>query len=304
MDRVDEQVAAGIVLFNPDLELLDRLLCALDRNDRNIFVFVNGKTEPAVDDSLARLSKVHTIKSSANIGLGAGLNELVKAAEAAGFKNVLLFDQDSSPEPALPDALCECAEQLQIARAPVAVVGPRLVVPPGENYKPLRYSRRRPSGLPCGSAVDFLPTSGSLVSIAAWREIGPFRVDYFVDGIDIEWCYRAWHQGYACVLADDLEMVHRWGTPAEHRGRNDYQVARQSDLRSYYHFRNAVHSLRLPHMPWRWRAPQFARLVAQAFVFARSRGFQRSSWVLLHRAWAAGLAGRLGPAPPDFASEG
>ena len=294
------RLAAGIVLYHPDPDLLDRLLHALDHNDMHVFVFVNGETEGAVDDSLARVANVHTIRSSANVGQGVGLNEVLKAAEAGGFTHILLFDQDSSPEPGLPSALSDCVRQLQTASERVAAVGPRLVVPPGENYKPLRYSTRRPARLPCGTAVSFLPTSGSLVSIASWRRIGPFRADYFIDGIDIEWCYRAWSHGYACVLVDELEMVHRWGTPAKMRGRREHQIARQSDLRSYYHFRNALYGLRLSHMPWRWRASQLPRLVAQMFLFARSRGFQRSSWTLLRRALAAGWAGRLGSAPPDL----
>ena len=296
-----DRLAAGTVLYHPDPDLLDRLLHALDRNDMHVFVFVNGETTSAVDDSLARISNIDTIRSAANVGLGAGLNEIVRAAEAGGFSHVLLFDQDSSPEPGLPSALSDCVRRLQIASEPVAAVGPRLVVPPGGRYKPLRYSKRRRAGLPCGTAVNFLPTSGSLVSIAAWRRIGPFRADYFIDGIDIEWCYRAWSQGYACVLVDELEMVHRWGVPSAKRGRSGHQIARQSDLRAYYHFRNALYGLRLTHMPWRWRASQVPRLTAQMFLFVQSRGFRRPSWVLLRRALAAGLAGRLGSAPPDVA---
>ena len=38
---------------------------------------------------------------------------------------------------------------------------------------------------------DYVITSGSIITIAAYKEIGPFNNEMFIDFIDIEWCLRA-----------------------------------------------------------------------------------------------------------------
>ncbi|MCV5902536.1 hypothetical protein OFN63_41200, partial [Escherichia coli] len=60
-------------------------------------------------------------------------------------------------------------------------------------------------------AVEFLATSGSLVDIAAFDRIGPFRDDYFIDAVDLEWCFRAWSRSYSCWIARAVAMEHTVG---------------------------------------------------------------------------------------------
>ena len=74
----------------------------------------------------------------------------------------------------------------------------------------------------------------------------------FIGGIDVEWCYRAWAKGWACAVADDITMEHRWGE--DDRGdKVGSQFLRQSPDRLYYYLRNAADGLRLSHMPVRWK---------------------------------------------------
>jgi rhamnosyltransferase len=171
-----------------------------------------------------------------------------------------------------------------------------LTPPPGESFLPIRYDRRAGAGDAALSAVDFLPTSGTLVKVAAWRAVGPFRADYFVDGIDVEWCFRAWSRGQACVLAEQVAMSHRWGHAEEEGGRLP-QILRQSRLRSFYYLRNASHGLRLAHFPPGWKIKTALRLVAQAGLLVLRGGAPLRTLPLVGRAFRDGLGGRLGPAP-------
>ena len=278
------RLVAATVLYKPEAGLLRTLCDALDEGKTSLIAICNSVLEPELRAGLERRATVTPLGDGENIGLGAALNHAMEAAEAAGFTHVMLFDQDSTPEPDLPSALLQRA--LSVG-GNLGAIGPRLVPPPGEGYKPIWYSFRG-SGPSSARPVDFLPTSGSVVPVAAWRAVGPFRADFFIDGIDIEWSFRAWAAGYRMVLADDLTMRHCWGQPAEDARRA--QIFRQGGLRNAYYLRNAVHQLRLDHVPRRWKLRSAARLAAQTLLLA-ARGQGGSAL----KAIRAGWRGELGP---------
>ena len=295
---VRRRLAAATVLYRPDAQVLDALLSPLEAAGVSVFVFVNGPVDAGIEQRLAR-DGIVTLRAAENIGLGAALNAVTEAAAAAGFSQILLFDQDSTPERELPEQLLAAFDRAKgTLPQPVAAIGPRLVAPPGEAYLAPWYWQRS-GGAERLIAVDFLPTSGTLVDLAAFRAIGPFRAGYFIDGIDVEWCFRAWAKGYACLLAEDVAMVHRWGHEAE-EGRRVPQILRQSDLRTYYYIRNTVAGFRLRHMPMRWKAKLAPRLAAQIGLLLKARRFDRAALRLVRRAISDGWRGQLGPAPDDL----
>jgi rhamnosyltransferase len=293
-------VPAATVLYRPDATLLEALLAPLRLRQRRLFIFVNGALDAASERILATLPSVRIIRSGENIGLGAGLNAVVGAASEEGYDQILLFDQDSTPSDALAERLAARFRALDGAPLRLAALGPKLLPPAGSGYLPIRYWRR-PSGVPAlRGAVDFLPTSGSLVSIAAWRQAGPFRADYFIGGIDVEWGYRCWASGFASILAEDIVMDHRWGVEGAAERRGGPQILRSDDTRLYYYIRNGVDGLRLPHMPVRWKARQTAAFVAQLSLLMARRGFAARPVRLILRAIRDGWTGRMGQAPADL----
>ncbi len=278
------RLAAATVLYHPDPSLLTGLCDGLHRAGLPLVAMCNSTIDPDLRAALERQCGVTFLGDGTNAGLGAALNVVMTAAESAGFTHVILFDQDSTPSPDLPRALLERAHEIAGA---LGAIGPRLTPPPGESYKPIWYSYRG-GGRPGARPVDFLPTSGSLIPIAAWRAVGPFRADFFIDGIDIEWSFRAWRTGFQVILADDIAMPHRWGQPDD-RSRLP-QIVRQGALRNAYYLRNNAHSLRLPHMPWRWKMRLVPRLAAQTLALCL-RGEGRGAL----KAIRAGWRGELGP---------
>lgn len=286
------EVAAGTVLYQPDAAVLDGLLRPLEADGIALFVFVNGPLDAVSEARLGR-SGATLLRSPVNLGLGHGLNAVVAAAAEAGFPFVLLFDQDSAPPPGL--ALNLVAD---FARLPAgaAALGPRMVSPEEEGFLVPWVERRAPirEGL---SPVNFLPTSGTLVAIEAWRQVGPFRADYFIDGIDVEWCFRAWSRGHGCYLAENLVMAHRWGAADAEAGKP--QILRQSLTRSYYYLRNGFATLRLAHVPRLWRGKLLARLSAQTLLLLWHNRRERRARNIVLAAVRAGLAGELGPIPAE-----
>jgi rhamnosyltransferase len=286
-------VAVAIVLHEPDEVLLSELLAAIATPQRHLYIFINGPLAAAVEARLTLLDNGTIIRSGENVGQGAALNAVLKQAAHDGAAHVLLLDQDSTPNSDLPEELLRSMQKRLWPGIdlPLAVLGPLLVPPANGAYRPLRYAWRGPGR----SAVHFVPTSGSLISLRAWEKVGPFRADYFIDGIDVEWGFRAWHSGFASAVEQDIQLVHRWGSPSENASKSVPQMLRQSDVRNYYYVRNAIDCLKQPHVPRRWKVRKIATLTAQIAQLLYRRRFDASVVNGVRRAILAGLRGELGP---------
>lgn len=294
--RRGARACAAVVLYRPELDLLARQAESL--RGRTLFAFVNGPVEADILAALAP-TDVRLIPSTENVGLGRGLNGVMEAAAHDGFSHVLLLDQDSEPPAALLDALTARCLALEERDEQVAVLCPRLVPPRDGFYKPIRYEWRgkpRADGL---AALDFAPTSGSLVSVAAYAAIGPFRDDFFIAGLDVEWGFRAWARGWGSYLAPDLAMPHRWGEAVSEEELGKPQILRHTPIRNYYYVRNVIATARLAHVPLRWRIRSCAGLAAQIGLLALKGS--PGSLKPVHAGLADGLRGRLGPAPARMA---
>lgn len=282
---------AGVVLYKPDTKLLKVLGHALA--GRRLFAFANGPMDHQILAAFAG-TDLRLIESPTNVGLGVGLNAIAQAAFEDGFGHIMLLDQDSTPSLDLLDQLT--VQSLALERQEnVALIAP-LLIPPSEGfYKPIHYQRRsleRADGL---VSLDFAPTSGSLVNRRAYETIGPFRDDFFIAGIDVEWGFRAWNLGWSTYLVPGLKMPHRWGEDVRSEEIAKPQILRQTNVRNYYYARNVVATARLAHVPWRWRVKSAAALAAQLGLLAirGDKGSAKPAWTGL----IDGLRGRLGPAP-------
>ena len=283
---------AAVILYRPDKALLRRQGEGL--RGVPLFAFSN---EPVDADTLAALATgdLRLTTNLHNVGLAHGLNAVMEAAARSGFSHVLLLDQDSEPTIEIFAGLVARATALERAGERVAVLAPRLIPPKEGFYKPIRYERRggrRADGL---TPVHYAPTSGSLVSVAAYREIGPFRDDFFIAGIDVEWGFRAWSRGWTSYVAPDLAMPHRWGEAVDAGEMGKPQILRHAPLRNYYYARNVIATAKLAHVPLSWRAKSCAVLAAQIVLLA-VRGDKGALGPIMS-GLSDGFAGRLGPAP-------
>ncbi|WP_160937389.1 glycosyltransferase family protein [Teichococcus coralli] len=283
---------AAVVLHRPDPEILGRLAAGL-RGHRLIAV-ANGPLAPSARSALGKVD-LRLIENERNLGLGVGLNVATRAAAQEGFDHVFLLDQDSEPPQGLIRALTARADALARAGERAAVLAPRLLPPAEGNYRPIRYAWRGRTQVKGLAPVDFAPTSGSLTRLAAYAEIGPFREDFFIAGIDVEWGFRAWSRGWSSFVATDLAMPHRWGEAASPEDAATPQILRHAPVRNYYYARNVVATARLPYVPALWRARSCVSLVAQIGLLAL-RG-SPSSLRPVRAGLRDGVLGRMGPAP-------
>lgn len=285
---------AVVISFNPDLPLLTALLEQLERNACDFIVVDNASDNgQAIQAAARRLTRAReVVLLQDNIGQAAALNQGIERVRDLGYPGVFLFDQDSG----IDDDFC--ARMLQswqraaaLSAAPVAAIGPRLVVPETGRRIPFRTFDtpfdRREHRLP-GDAdlirTGFLITSGSLLSMAALQAIGPMREDYFIDNVDLEWCFRALARGYALYGTDGATLHHRIGLASSSLLVRKGVVVQHSALRFYYSSRNRLHLHRQPHAPAAWVLKDRFRFALKTLYLLLTSGQRHAYWDSLCRA--------------------
>ena len=242
-----------------------------------------------------------------NKGLGEALNRGFRLAAAEGFKYVTTFDQDSQPAIGQITVLLGAMQKLATTGVNVAAVGPRVVDLREHRQCEVAFMHRKlgwPTVARCtaGSQYmesDFLITSGSVISTAAYEDIGPYDANLFVDYTDMDWCFRALSRRFRLIGICSVTMSHELsaGTSAVVLGMT---ILGYSAIRRYYYARNVVLLLKRSHVPAGWKARLLAGLIGRVFLLPLAAKFSRGwthHWLMLVRGVIDGVMGVGGAFP-------
>jgi rhamnosyltransferase len=293
-------IAAVIVLYYPDLPLLERLFESL-AGQIDFTIVVDNTPSPSTECSeflKAYGNRIFYTSFGDNMGIATAQNAGIRKGISEGCSHVLLLDQDSSLAPGMVNTLLSTEEQLLAVGKQVASVGPLFVdektqkpsfaVRPGRvRVKRLPLTRHSPEPV----ESDYLIASGSLTRSVVYRTIGLMRDELFIDWVDIEWGLRARSEGFISYIAPNAIMAHSIGDAAVRFLGVD--ILLHSDTRNYYMIRNATYLLRLKSLR-NWRLiTSFKVLMYVVFYSLYSRHRWKTSNLLI-RAVIHGLRGRLG----------
>lgn len=292
MDR--RRVCAVVVTYHPDLAVTLDLLRQLDDSDCDFIVIDNHSSNiaelKACVDPMTRCQGLLALGE--NIGQAAALNRALDEVARRGYELALLFDQDSSIGAHFVGNLLTAWDEAQaLTPGRVAAVGPRLVEPHSGRRMPFRsfqrlLERRESQATADGKLIHtaFLITSGSLVSTQALAHIGPMRSDYFIDNVDLEWCFRAVSKGYALYGSEHASLLHRIGEDSDNPLVKRGLIVQHSALRYYYSTRNRLHLHRQPYAPAVWRVKDSVRWALKTIYLLITSAERRAFWSSLRRA--------------------
>ena len=121
-------------------------------------------------------SNTELIENSDNDGLAAALNQLCDMAMNEGYEWILTLDQDTL----IPDGMIDVFS---------AYVNDdkNAIICPAVYYEGWGKTVR---GKGITDVVKACMTSGSFTRLSAWKEVGAFREDFFIDFVDNEFCIR------------------------------------------------------------------------------------------------------------------
>jgi len=233
------RVGAVIVAYHPHARQLVELIDQLRDQVEKIIVVNNGPSE-SID--LISGSSITLIQADSNLGVGAAINRGVERLLVERLDQALLMDQDSVIGPQLVATLGAHLVRQRQAGNRVAAIGPRVrdhddqVTAPFVRFG-LPFNRHLQRAAGCVQC-DFVITSGCLIDLAHWPTIGPMREAWFIDNIDLEWCFRARRLGYTVLGCFEATLDHRIGE--RHRLLGLVPYRRHDPDRLYTMMRNRV----------------------------------------------------------------
>lgn len=298
------RVGAIVVLYFPNLSLLERLLSGMQNEVDQIFVIDNTPTnavswlsyewfiEKQFSVSYQSLGDNYGIAKAQNIGIGLAISN--------HCSHVIFFDQDSAMPPNMIKELL-ASEQLLNKSVQVGSVGPLFLdEKTGEYAKAIRHGQLFINKVDISPLdtnpvrADYLISSGSLIRTQILQAIGLMREDLFIDWVDIEWGLRANSLGYSHFIIPRAIMRHSIGDDFVNVGNRKINL--HSDTRNYYIVRNACHLILNSKINRNWRINIAFKIPLYVIFYTLTSTSKIQSLKQLLRACLDGFSGKLGKA--------
>jgi len=216
-----ERVAASVTLYNSLPSCIDAIATYQDQVEQ---IYLIDNSEHPNSDLISELTKwpnVYYTHSGENQGVAAALNIAAQLAIDSGFKFLLTMDDDTH----LP---------LNAVRTMVEIIfahdeSERIGIISGV------HSIFKHSDDP--KNVLHTMTSGNLLNLSVYAQVGPFRDDFFIDHIDHEYCLRLNQLGYLVIQVPKIILQHQLGE-RKFSGWGTYKFTSHTPIRGYYMIRN------------------------------------------------------------------
>lgn len=165
-----------------------------------------------------------------NLGIAKALNEGFMIAKSKGAEWVLTMDQDSELR---PDMIPEYIQFLRSNNEKIGLLAPLINMYAGEEKQVSNTYYR----------IDEAITSGSLISMEAFDNVGGFKEELFIDGVDFEFCWNLKKHGYSIYQLNSVVMQHQLGETKEYKlfGKHIFYVTNHNFIRRYYMTRNSLY---------------------------------------------------------------
>lgn len=232
------------VLYRPTAGFVENLMNARAACG-NVVAVDNSPEDDADLHECLRARDIEVIHNRNNGGLAGAYNRGAELLLRRQCDLIFLLDQDSEIEADFFARMMQAADQLD---ADAFLIGPKIyevaldkcmpVIPPGKRFpKPFRIDDQTRGIFPTLCIIS----SGSAISAAAYRKLGPFREEYFIDYVDIEYSLRAKSLSVPVYMNAAVTLRQTNGR-IERRGK--WFTTNHEARRRYYTARNSVHCLR------------------------------------------------------------
>lgn len=195
--RAVNDIVVIVVWFNPETGFVENIKSYLDEVGA-VIVVDNSDADNA--GLLSGLPGVSYCGLGENIGIAAALNKGCAMASDHGWRFAMTMDQDSH----------FAADQI---RAHI-VEAHRLMTDPAVSVVGPHYAEERPDPrVPKLEECDATITSGSILRLSAWEQIHGFNEALFIDGVDMDFCFRLRRAGKRIIVNHGAYIWHRLGDP-------------------------------------------------------------------------------------------
>lgn len=227
------KIAAGIVLYEPDLErLLENVSTVAEQVDKIIIVDNASSNVDKVKTVLTELKNIYYIENKINQGIAKALNQIIDMSKKCNMDWVLTLDQDSIIS---ENFIKHGLKYMHIEG--VAIITPR-IIDRNDFCKELLMSSE-------ASYVDECITSGSLMNLKICNQVGKFDEKMFIDYVDFEYCYRVKGCGYKILYNPESVLLHQLGNGEVKKNfGKTFLVSHHNPIRHFFLVRNCIYCIR------------------------------------------------------------
>lgn len=223
---------AGIVLFNPELDKLDKNINSIINQVNELLLVDNGSENiNVICNKYEHLSKVSIIKNDINLGIAAALNQIVIWGVNRGYLWGLTLDQDTICE----DTIIKNYSKY-IDNKKVAIISPKIY--------DLNLKDTIKSDVNVEEIFDSenVITSGCLINLNICKQIGMFNERLFIDFVDTDFNQRVLEYGYRILRLNYIKINHEVGALKVYKlGKLKITCSNHSSFRRYYMVRNRLY---------------------------------------------------------------
>ena len=214
-------VPGVVVLYNPTTDDLININSYIDYVDK---LYVVDNSERRLEKELPE--KVEYIFNNENLGIAKALNIGVEKATKDGYKWLLTLDQDTTLNKKIFEEISKVIKEQDTSN--IGIITP---------WHKTKLDKEKES-----NDIDYpldVMTSGNFVNLDIVNKIGGFKEEFFIDGIDIEFCLRLKKYNYKIMRLNYIEIEHNLGNIEYHKlfGRN-WMCTNHNYIRNYYMSRN------------------------------------------------------------------
>lgn len=225
-------IAAGIVLYNPDLNILKENIDSIYKQVEYVVLIDNNSNNIEEIINLSNSYKnIEIVRNKKNLGVATALNQIIKICDKREIKWVLTLDQDSvCPE----NIIDEYIKYIDIEK--IAIITLQIV----DRNNKFEFKKSNKFEF-----VDMCITSASLTNVDICKRVGLFDENLFIDYVDFEYCIRLKRNGYKILKVNSIALLHRLGNMKIYKlfGKSIH-VTNHNNIRNYYIIRNMIYTYR------------------------------------------------------------
>lgn len=264
-------VGAILVLYNPDIVLLKEVLNKLIPQVDKVCIIDNSFINHS--KVLIRMPKLYYIPLLKNMGIATAQNIGINYFLKINCEYVVFLDQDSILSEGVILKLSKAYTSLVNCGYKVAAVGTRAINrQTNKKYRPKSKEFRTIKGKNINYTSNLtecysLISSVSMIPLINFKIIGGMDESLFIDGVDHEWCWRAWHTArLRCFIVENALIYHQLGE-GDKKILNK-EIAVPSAFRLYYQFRNYLWLCKRDYVPLFWKTKHFFKYMIKLFYFS------------------------------------
>ena len=219
----DTAVAANMATWYPDVDML----FMIDNSDEQ-----HPELAELVDSGPG---KIHYHWMGGNKGVASALNLACRLALQEKCDWLLTMDQDSSFSLKGLAEMIAGIESIETVNLRVGIISPAHLISEHfieeevGNYKEVKYAM----------------TSGNLLNLHAWQEVGSFEDKLFIDCVDMDYCLRLRKAGFHIIQVNGVYLQHSLGNFQVRKVAGiKMGISNHSPGRRYYITRNKMYTLK------------------------------------------------------------